>query len=111
MTDSPSPGLSTSRNRRWSTAPDRPSIENNPEPTDLPLRPEQHAPPGVDVKDLRPLRGRPCGPIPDPDASTRRAQRQAERSQKKITNKNPELTGPRSFRNDTNVKNPETEDR
>jgi cell wall-associated NlpC family hydrolase len=64
-------------------APDRPSIENNPEPTDLPLRPEQHAPPGVDVKDLRPLRGRPCGPIPDPDASTRRAQRQAERSQKR----------------------------
>ncbi|MDT7717056.1 MAG: hypothetical protein QOH09_3048 [Pseudonocardiales bacterium] len=64
-------------------APDRPSIENNPEPTDLPLRPEQHAPPGVDVKDLRPLRGRPSGPIPDPDASTRRAQRQAERSQKR----------------------------
>ena len=28
----------------------------------------QHAPGGVDVQDLRPLRGRPCGPIPDTDA-------------------------------------------
>ena len=28
----------------------------------------QHAPHGVDVQDLRPLRGRPCGPIPDTDA-------------------------------------------
>jgi len=28
----------------------------------------QHAPGGVDVQDLRPLRGRPSGPIPDTDA-------------------------------------------
>ena len=28
----------------------------------------QHAPGGVDVQDLRPLRGRPYGPIPDTDA-------------------------------------------
>jgi hypothetical protein len=28
----------------------------------------QHAPHGVDVQDLRPLRGRPRGPIPDTDA-------------------------------------------
>ncbi len=32
------------------------------------LRVFQHAPGGVDVQDLRPLRGRPSGPIPDPDA-------------------------------------------
>jgi hypothetical protein len=28
----------------------------------------QHAPGDVDVQDLRPLRGRPYGPIPDTDA-------------------------------------------
>jgi len=28
----------------------------------------QHAPRGVDVQGLRPLRGRPCGPILAPDA-------------------------------------------
>jgi hypothetical protein len=111
MTDSPTPGLSTSRNRRWSTAADHPSIENNPEPTNLPLRPEQPAPPGVDVKDLRPLHGRPCGPIPDPEASTRRAQKQAERSQKKDHKQEPEVDRPHSFRNDTNMKNLATEDR
>jgi hypothetical protein len=36
-----------------------------------PLRPEQPAPSGVDVKDLRPLRGRPFGSIPDPDPNAK----------------------------------------
>jgi hypothetical protein len=35
---------------------------------DFPFCLFQHAPGGVDVQDLRPLRGRPCGPIPDTDA-------------------------------------------
>jgi hypothetical protein len=52
-------------------------MEHAPDPTstrtfgaaDYPfLRVFQHAPRGVDVQDLRPLRGRPCGPIPDTDA-------------------------------------------
>src|SRR3954469_14372946 len=69
-------------------------------PTNLALRPEQHPPAGVDVKDLQPLRGRPCGPILDPNASTRRAQRQAEHSQKKDQEQESGVDRPRSFRND-----------
>ena len=42
----------------------------------------------------RPLRGRPCGPIPDPDALPRRAHKQAEDSKKKIKTKNRGLTSP-----------------
>ena len=42
------------------------------------LRPEQRAPRGVAVKDLRPLRGRPFGPIPDLDALSDAAQQQAK---------------------------------
>jgi hypothetical protein len=74
--------------RHWSTHPtsnhrtDRSRTDTNP------LRLEQRAPPGVGVKDLRPLRGRPSGPIPDPpDASLRRAHKQAENLRRKIHNK------------------------
>jgi hypothetical protein len=59
-----------------------------------PLRPEQPAPSGVDVKDLRPLRGRPFGSILDPDASPRRAQLQAENPKKKDHPARTGLTGP-----------------
>jgi hypothetical protein len=80
--------------RHWSTHPtsnhrtDRSCTDTNL------LRPEQRAPPGVGVKDLRPLRGRPCGSIPDPDASPRRAHKQAENPQEKDQHKNYRLTGP-----------------
>src|SRR6187551_1112771 len=80
--------------RHWSTHPtsnhrtDRSCTDTNL------LRPEQRAPPGVDVKDLRPLRGRPYGSIPDPDASPRRAHKQAENPQEKDQYKNYRLTGP-----------------
>src|SRR5512133_2968035 len=80
--------------RHWSTHPtsnhrsDRSCTDTNL------LRPEQRAPPGVGVKDLRPLRGRPCGSIPDPDASPRRAHKQAENPQEKDQYKNYRLTGP-----------------
>jgi hypothetical protein len=50
-------------------------MEHAPTPTrqplgaaDFPFCLFQLAPGGVDVQDLRPLRGRPCGPIPDTDA-------------------------------------------
>src|SRR5215212_9844254 len=68
-------------------------------PTRL-LRPEQRAPSGVGVKDLRPLRGRPFGPILDPDASPRRAQEQAENSKKKDHPAKQRVDRPRSFRDD-----------
>ncbi len=58
------------------------------------LRLPQRAPSGVGVKDLRPLRGRPCGSILDTNASTRRAQQQAENSQNKDQDHNRGLTGP-----------------
>ena len=44
----------------------------------LPLRHHNDALVDVAVKDLRPLRGRPYGPILDPDASTERAGNTAE---------------------------------
>ena len=59
------------------------------------LRLEQHAPRGIGVKDLRPLRGRALtGPILDPDALLDAAQKQAENEQEKINDKNRGLTGP-----------------
>jgi len=58
------------------------------------LRPQQRAPRGVDIKDRRPLRGRPFGPILDPDASPGAAQQQAKETVRKIHNKNNGLTGP-----------------
>jgi len=64
------------------------------------LRPEQRAPSGVGVKDLRPLRGRPSGPIIDPDASPRRAHKQAENHKEKISSTELGVDRPRSFRDD-----------
>ena len=40
------------------------------------------------------LRGRPCGPIPDPDALLDTAQQHAETPKEKINSTNPGLTGP-----------------
>jgi hypothetical protein len=58
------------------------------------LRREQHAPHGVGVKDLRPLRGWANGPIFDPDALTRRTQNLPEKPKRKITTPTRGLTGP-----------------
>ena len=111
MTDSPLTGPVHQPGRRhWSTHPtsnhrtDRSCTDTNL------LRPEQRAPPGVDVKDLRPLRGRPYGSIPDPDASPRRAHKQAENPQEKDQHKNYRLTGPAPS-GMTNTKEPWVEER
>jgi hypothetical protein len=53
----------------------------------------QHAPGGVDVQDLRPLRGRPCGPIPDTDAYPGAP----TDTQKKIKSTKNEVDRPRPF--------------
>jgi hypothetical protein len=58
------------------------------------LRCPQRAPRGVGVKDLRPLRGRPFGPIPDPDALLDAAQQHPESAQGKDQQHKPGLTGP-----------------
>ncbi|HEX2297714.1 MAG TPA: hypothetical protein VHH34_04215, partial [Pseudonocardiaceae bacterium] len=79
MTDSPNRACPPPGHRHWSmhlTPITRP-VEPRDHPPPFSAR-EQRAPPGVGVKDLRPLRGRPCGPILDPDASARRAHKQAE---------------------------------
>jgi hypothetical protein len=102
MTDSPHPGgLSTSRGK----PPGNGAHTPNPDPTTgssttTLLRPEQRAPRGVDVKDLRPLRGRPFGPIPDPDASLGAAQQQAKRTARKIHRQEQRVDRPRPFRDD-----------
>ena len=56
----------------------------------------QHAPGGVDIQDLRPLRGRPSGPIPDTDAYPGAP----TEPQKKIETRTRRLTGPAPFRDD-----------
>ena len=64
---------------------------------------KQRAPRGVDVKDLRPLRGRPFGPIPDPDASLGAAQQQAKRTFRKIDQQEPGVDRPHPFRDDLQI--------
>ena len=99
MTDSPPRGLSTSRDTGTGARTRPPAPEHRgaaPQPL---LRPEQRAPSGVGVKDLRPLRGRPFGPILDPDASPRRAHKQAKNHKKKISTTELGVDRPRSFRN------------
>jgi len=66
MTDSPPHGACPPAGApALEHAPDlEPPHRPEPAPTRTLLRPEQRAPPGVDVKDLRPLRGRPYGSIP-----------------------------------------------
>jgi len=102
MTDSPPPGgLSTAGAPALEHAHDHEHTRTDRSRADSVFSAlEQRAPPGVGVKDLRPLRGRPFGPIPDPDASLRRAHKQAENPRKKIHNKNYRVDRPRSFRND-----------
>jgi hypothetical protein len=56
----------------------------------------QHAPGGVNVQDLRPLRGRPCGPIPDTDAYPGAP----TDDQKKVQQPNKQVDQPRPFRDD-----------
>ena len=101
MSDSPHPGpVHQPGTPTLEHAPDHRDREEQQELVANRLPPQQRAPSGVDVKDLRPLRGRPFGPIPDPDASLRRAHKQAENPRKKIHNKNYRVDRPRSFRND-----------
>ena len=79
-------------------------MEHAPNPTPKPSEPPtpfffrvfQHAPGGVDVQDLRPLRGRPCGPIPDTDAYPGAP----TDDQKKIQQPHKQVDQPRPFRDD-----------
>ncbi|MDQ2709636.1 MAG: hypothetical protein M3Z25_19310 [Actinomycetota bacterium] len=86
MTDSPTRGLSTSRDTGTGARQQIPSHQHRSRRTHL-LRCEQHAPSGVEVKNLRPLRGRPFGPIPDLDAYLVATKGHAENDKKKIRNK------------------------
>jgi hypothetical protein len=100
MTDSPlTRGLSTAGAPALEHAPDP-----RPEPTEPHRTPfsafEQDAPRGAGVQDLRPLRGRPFGPIPDPDALPDAAQQQADDGKEKDQHADSEVDRPRSFRND-----------
>jgi hypothetical protein len=67
MTDTPPRAVPLSGHRSWSTHPTPSTRTVGAADLFFFLR-FQHAPHGVDVQDLRPLRGRPCGPIPDTDA-------------------------------------------
>jgi hypothetical protein len=66
MTDTPNGAVPLSGHRSWSTHP-APTYQGL-RSRRLPFCLFQDAPGGVDVQDLRPLRGRPSGPIPDTDA-------------------------------------------
>ena len=92
MTDTPIRGCPAIRTPVMEHAP-------NPPPPSLRsrrllsfFRVFQHAPVGVDVQDLRPLRGRPYGPIPDTDAYPGAP----TNPQKKLNPKN-EVDRPRPF--------------
>ena len=101
MTDSPHlRGLSTTGAPALETHPTRTPTPTEPHRLHF-LRLEQHAPRGIGVKDLRPLRGRALpGPILDPDALLDAAHKQAENEQEKINDKNRGVDRPRSFRDD-----------
>jgi hypothetical protein len=94
MTDSPTGGLSTN----WATGPGartRPPTPAQKGALDnFFLRLEQRAPRGVDVQDLRPLRGRPCGPILDLDAYPGALTSRRRTAREKITYSNTGLTDP-----------------
>src|SRR5690348_4851209 len=95
MTDTPTRGCPDIRTPVLEHAPNPPPRLRSRRLLSF-VRVFQHAPVGVDVQDLRPLRGRPCGPIPDtdayPDAPTD--------PQKKIKTPRKRLTGPAPFRDD-----------
>ena len=92
MTDTPPGAVPLSGHRSWSTHTTLSPGSSEP-PTSSFFRVFQHAPGGVDVQDLRPLRGRPCGPIPDTDAYPGAP----TDSQKKIKNTKKEVDRPRPF--------------
>jgi hypothetical protein len=95
MSDSPDPGpVHQPGTPTLEHAPDHRNREEQQELVANRLPPQQRAPSGVDVKDLRPLRGRPFGPIPDPDASPRRAREQEEDDQNENQEQERGLTGP-----------------
>jgi hypothetical protein len=96
MTDTPPGAVPPSGHRSWSTHPTThpPRIFGA---ADLPFLPRlQHAPRGVDIQDLRPLRGRPYGPIPDTDAYPGAP----TNPQKKLNPPTTRLTDPAPFRDD-----------
>jgi hypothetical protein len=86
MTDSPLRGLSAAGAAGAGACHPTHTPEQQGAPHIIVFCPEQRAPSGVVVKDLRPLRGRPFGPLLDPDASPRRAHKQADNDQKKDHN-------------------------
>jgi hypothetical protein len=101
MTDSPTSGPVHSRGTGTGACAPNAHAHDRPEPHrgHLP-RPEQRAPAGVGVKDLRPQGGRPFGSILDPDASARRAHKQAKKQKNKRSTTKIRGDRPRSFRND-----------
>jgi len=65
------------------------------------LLPEQHAPSGLGLQDLRPLRGRALGPILDPEpfiSARHNGHRRSRRTNQRTQSRG--LDRPRSFRND-----------
>ena len=91
----PTGAVPLSGHRSWSThsTPIRQDLRSRRLPF---LRVFQHAPDGVDVQDLRPLRGRPSGPIPDTDAYPDAPTDRRRRSKTLRTR----LTDPAPFRDD-----------
>ena len=72
-----------------------PTIPNQQEPPHtLLLRPEQRAPIGDGVKDLRPLTRAPCRALLDPAAYLDAAKNRRRTPKEKINYKNEGLTGP-----------------
>src|SRR5512133_1442788 len=98
MTDTPNGAVPLSGHRSWSThpTPHPPGLRSRRLPF---FRVFQHAPGGVDVQDLRPLRGRPSGPIPDTDAYPDAPTHRRRRSKTPRTR----LTDPAPFRDDRPV--------
>src|SRR5690348_1539616 len=95
MTDSPLWALSQSRGTGDGADTQTPH-GTTPHPTQQASPPDKHAPPGVGVHDLRPLRGRPPARSWTPTPH-QRAHKPAENPETKIsTTQAPHLTGPAS---------------
>ena len=100
MTDSPHGACPPPGHGPWST---HPTPYPGPREHSTLLRLEQRAPRGVDVQDLRPLRGRPCGPILDPDAYPGAPTTPAKNRQKKDQSSEHEVDRHHPFRDDLHV--------
>jgi hypothetical protein len=96
MTDSPHRGLSTKPEPGTGARTPRPLQADHIGAATRSSPAFQHAPRGVDVQDLRPLRGRPCGPILDPDAYPGAPNSQTKR----VKNEEHGVDRPRPYRDD-----------